>query len=87
MFIEGGDFEELAYQDFALQTNTTELARLSVGFLIRDILDRFSSKIKSTLLPNRSLWLYSAHDSTIANILNSLGLFEVIIDIFFTYAI
>lgn len=73
----GGDFEWVANRDFQLQTNTPELARLKSGFLIREILDRFSQKMKSQLNPDRSLWLYSAHDTTVANILNALGLFEV----------
>ncbi|XP_031634016.1 prostatic acid phosphatase-like [Contarinia nasturtii] len=77
VFLPGSDFEMLAYLNFRLATNTTEMARLTVGFLIRDILDRFSSKIESTLLPNRSLHIYSAHDSTIANFLNAIGLFEL----------
>lgn len=40
-------------------------------------MERFTSKIFGELEPDRALWLYSAHDETIANILNSLGLFEV----------
>lgn len=77
VFGDGSDFEWCANRDFQLQTNTPELARLSTGFLIRQMLEHFSRKIKSTLLPDRSLWIYSAHDTNIANILNSLGLFDV----------
>lgn len=77
VFYPGSEFETIAYLGFQMTTKTTEMARLSVGFLIRDILDRFSSKIASKLSPDRSLWIYSAHDSTIANVLNALGLFEV----------
>lgn len=69
--------EKMAYFHFAMATNTRQLARLKVGFLIREILERFIMKKDSTLSPNRSIWIYSAHDSTIASLLNSLGLFEV----------
>lgn len=69
--------EKLSHFCFAIPTNTKLLARLKTGFLIREILQRFSMKIDSTLSPDRSLWIYSAHDSTLANVLNTLGLFEV----------
>lgn len=58
-------------------TGTAELARIKGGFLIKEMLERFSQKINSTLKPNRSLWLYSAHDLVIVNMLNTLGLYEV----------
>lgn len=62
---------------YAMYTNTPLLARLKGGFLIKDILDRFQQKINSTLKPDRSLWLYAAHDYTLSNILNGFGVFEV----------
>lgn len=58
-------------------SETPELARLTSGFLLKEMLERFSQKVNSTLNPNRSLWLYSAHDYTMTNFLNSLGLYEV----------
>lgn len=65
---------------FHLQTFTysTELKKLEAGFVIKDMLDRFVYKTKSLLQPNRSLWIYAAHDLTIVNILNALNLFDVI---------
>lgn len=57
--------------------NTKLLARLTTGFLIREILERFTMKKDSTLSPDRSLWVYSAHDETIFRILMSLRLYEV----------
>lgn len=56
---------------------TTEMKRLKSGFLIREMLERFSQKSESKLHPDRSLWIYSAHDKTIIYLLISLGLFEV----------
>lgn len=61
-----------------MDTNTKLLARLKVGFLIREIFERFTMKKDSTLTPNRVLWVYSAHDETIINLLNALNLFEVL---------
>lgn len=65
---------------FHLQTFTqsTELKKLEAGFVIKDMLDRFTNKSKSILEPNRSLWIYAAHDLTIVNILNALNLYDVI---------
>lgn len=72
-----GTMEYIAKYHLKLYTDTPLLARLKHGFLIKKIFDCFTQKINSTLKPDRSLFLYSAHDVTIANVLNSLGLFEV----------
>lgn len=61
---------------FALKTYTKQLAKLKSGPLLNDILKRFQAKSTSKLKPNRSLWIYSAHDTTVANLLNILGLFK-----------
>lgn len=78
VFVPGAnnDMDWVSHFAFKIPTITTQLARLKSGFLIREIYDRFIAKSQSKLLPNRSLWIYSAHDSTIENILNSLGLFR-----------
>lgn len=73
--------EYIAQFDYKTYADTPELARLKSGFLLKEMLEHFSQKINSTLQPNRSLWIYSAHDITILNMLNSLGLFEVCFNI------
>lgn len=73
-----GTMEYIATFDFKTYTDTPQTARLKSGFLLKEILEHFSQKINSTLTPDRSLWFYSGHDITIANMLNGLGLFEVI---------
>lgn len=78
VFGPGTEFEHASNRYFQIYTMTPELARLNYGFLLRDILDRFDEKIQGTLTPNRSLWIYFAHDTTIGSILNMLGLFDVI---------
>lgn len=78
--IEDDDsFIEFVIFSLLFPTNTKLLARLKAGFFIRDILERFTMKKDSTLSPDRSLWIYSAHDMTMIHILNALNLFEVII--------
>ncbi|XP_058460878.1 prostatic acid phosphatase [Malaya genurostris] len=62
---------------FAIKTNTPQLARLKTGPLVKEILQRFQDKASGKLKPDRKLWMYSAHDVTVANLLNTLQLFEL----------
>ncbi|XP_049531866.1 prostatic acid phosphatase [Anopheles darlingi] len=62
---------------FAVKTNTSQLARLKMGPLVKEILNRFRSKAAGKLKPDRSLWIYSAHDVTVASLLNALRVFEL----------
>lgn len=66
----------VAARSFATNTYTRKLARFKSGPLLKEILERFRDKSKSKLKTNRSLWIYSAHDTTVANMLNTLNLFE-----------
>ena len=62
---------------FALQTHTLKMQRLAAGPIIRRITDLFSNKtgINGTV-DERRLTLLSGHDSTLAAVLNALGLFR-----------
>ncbi|XP_031636576.1 prostatic acid phosphatase-like [Contarinia nasturtii] len=73
-----GVMEYITLFDIKMYANTTKLARLHSGFILKEILQRFSQKINSTLKPDRDrlLWFQSTHYYIIANLLNSLGLFE-----------
>lgn len=72
-----GLMEYISKWHFKLESATPLLARLRSGFLLKEILEHFDHKIKKTLTPDRSVWFYSAHDSTISHLLTGLGLFEV----------
>lgn len=64
-------------------TNTTELQKLTTGFLLKEILDRFLNKTTHPQLdPNRVLWIYITNNAAIINLLNSLGLFTVNLHLF-----
>lgn len=63
---------------FAVKAYTPELARLKVGLLLKEMLQRFQNKTQGVLTPNRSLYIYSGHDTTVANLLNILGVFKII---------
>lgn len=49
---------------------------LIVGLLIGQMVDHMQMKSKNALTPDRKLWIYSAHDETVANLLMTLNLFE-----------
>lgn len=61
---------------FQTPTFNRKLARLKSGSLLKEVLDRFNDKINHKLKPSRSLWMYSAHDTTVANLLNTLKVFN-----------
>ncbi|XP_055614005.1 prostatic acid phosphatase [Uranotaenia lowii] len=67
----------ISAKSFAIKTNTTLLARLKTGLLIKEMLQRFQDKVNNKLKPDRSAWIYSAHDTTVANVLNSLRIFDL----------
>lgn len=46
------------------------------GSLLGEMVKNMLKKSKGTLSPDRKLFLYSGHESTIANLLMSLGLFN-----------
>lgn len=69
--------ETLAATYLGLFTHTKELQKLQIGSLMKEMLDHFKNKTLSLLQPDRSLWIYAAHDLTIINVLNAFNLFEV----------
>lgn len=71
-----GPMETITKATYKLR-GTPELVRRRSGFLIKDILERSAKKLNSTLRPNLSLYMYSAHSATLATMLNGLQIFEV----------
>lgn len=74
MLEKGSGFEDLANFVSTIYTRTPKFKRLRSGFLLKEILDRSRQKLLSSLSPDRSMWMYFAHLSTINDMLNSLGL-------------
>ncbi|CAB3378604.1 Hypothetical predicted protein [Cloeon dipterum] len=68
--------QELSRLSFTLNAYTAELKRLKGGPLIGEIVNHMKQKVNKTLTPDRKLFLYSAHDTTVANILMTLDLFD-----------
>ncbi|EDW58375.1 prostatic acid phosphatase isoform X1 [Drosophila virilis] len=73
----GADLTYVSNFAFSINTYTRQLARLKGGPLLKDVLTRLESKHKKQLSPDRSVFIYSAHDTTIANMLNTLKLFQL----------
>lgn len=73
----GGDFEEINKLVLTSQTETTEMKKLRSGFLLKEILDRSRRMQGFQPVEPPQLRLYFAHDTTIVDMLKSLGLFEV----------
>lgn len=69
--------EYISSVSYESSTYYTEMKKQRAGFLIKEILDRFTNKTMSLLKPDRSLWIYAIHSTGMVNILNSLGVFDV----------
>lgn len=72
--------EYISATSYQSATYYTEQKKQRSGFLIKEILDRFKNKTLSLLKPDRSLWIYVVHSTGMVNILNSLNLFEEVIN-------
>ncbi|KAK6621682.1 hypothetical protein RUM44_001489 [Polyplax serrata] len=59
---------------FMIPCFTREMARLKMGPLFAEILGNMNKKIKGNL--TQKAWMYSAHDTTVADFLQALGIFQ-----------
>ncbi|KAJ8932386.1 hypothetical protein NQ314_014697 [Rhamnusium bicolor] len=65
----------LAGLNYARYTFTRELKRLGVGPFFDNLFTRFDSVVNSTA-DSRKFLMLSAHESTVASVLNSMGVFD-----------
>lgn len=77
VIMPGGELEQLVSPLYTLYSATPEMTKLTCGYLLKEILDRFTNKTQSKLIPDRSLWMYFTHDIIISNMLNSLRIYKV----------
>ncbi|XP_063219004.1 lysosomal acid phosphatase-like [Bacillus rossius redtenbacheri] len=66
----------LADFSFLLPTKTKILKKLKTGPLLGEITSNMMKKRNGALTPDRKMFVYSCHDTTIANVLNTLGVFD-----------
>lgn len=81
---EGSQFRGNAMFYYEVFTRTWEMKLLRIGFLLKRIFDTAEHKVNGTLATDYNVWMSFAHDTTIASLLDSLGLFYPvnIIDLF-----
>lgn len=72
-----GPFERFVFDWYATRTATREMCKIKSGFLLKEMFDHFASKSQGKLSPDRSVWMYFAHDHTIINLLHTLRMYEV----------
>lgn len=71
--------QELAQLSFAVPCYTRELTRLNTGLLINEFIEHMHESISENAdneKKRKKVWMYSAHDTTVANVLSALRLFE-----------
>ncbi|XP_012230813.1 prostatic acid phosphatase-like isoform X2 [Linepithema humile] len=66
----------LAILSFMTETYDKILQKLKSGPLLGEMINHMVKKAQKTLKPDRKVWVYSAHDETVANMLMTLNLFE-----------
>jgi len=75
----GGKFEELRDLSFTVDTFNHEMKRLKGGPFVKELVEHFDSVADNTLSPpNRKVFMYSGHDTTVAPVLHTLGVFNMI---------
>ena len=73
----GGKFETLRNMAFIMDTQTKELKRLQAGPFIQQMLSDMEMAASSSKTgETKKMFMYSAHDTTISFVLNSLGMFN-----------
>ncbi|XP_076627533.1 prostatic acid phosphatase [Colletes latitarsis] len=68
--------KSIAAKSFTIRAHNKILQRLKSGSLLGEMIDHMEKKSKNILMPDRKVWMYSAHDETVANMLMTLGVFE-----------
>ena len=61
---------------FKVMTYTLEMQRLRVGPLLNEIVENFKARVNNSMDARKKLFIYSAHDTTVASLLNTLDVFS-----------
>nr|CAD7443696.1 unnamed protein product [Timema bartmani] len=67
------------FEEFITAAGTNELQRLSAGPLLKEIISNTQAKLNGTLSPDRGLYIYSAHDNNVVEMLQTLKVFNGIL--------
>jgi hypothetical protein len=64
---------------FTVDALNQEMKRLKGGPFVKEMVEHFDSVADKTISPpNRKVFMYSGHDTTVAPVLHSLGVFNMI---------
>jgi len=63
---------------FKIMTYTEELKRLRMGPLLGEIVSNMKGRVEKKLDSRKKLFVYSAHDTTVASLLNTLDVFNML---------
>ena len=73
----GGKFEELRNLVFVMDSFDLEMKRLQGGPFISELVGHYDDVEGNTLAPaNRKVFMYSAHDTTVSYVMNTLGIYD-----------
>ncbi|XP_018046837.1 PREDICTED: prostatic acid phosphatase-like isoform X1 [Atta colombica] len=70
------ELKPLAILSFMIEAYNKILQRLKAGPLLGEMIDHMVKKAQHILQPDRKIWIYSAHDETIGNLLMTLNVFD-----------
>eukprot|EP00090_Calanus_glacialis_P002491 TRINITY_DN11869_c0_g1_i5.p1 TRINITY_DN11869_c0_g1~~TRINITY_DN11869_c0_g1_i5.p1 ORF type:complete len:413 (-),score=122.52 TRINITY_DN11869_c0_g1_i5:35-1273(-) len=73
----GGKFGELRNLVFVMDSFDHEMKRLQGGPFVSELVGHYDDVEGSTLVPaNRKVFMYSAHDTTVSYVMNTLGIYD-----------
>lgn len=75
-YFPNGKFKELRDLSFTVDTLTEELKRLKGGPWLKEVIDHTDRLLTEKDDPPVKMFMYSAHDTTVAPILHTLGVFN-----------
>ncbi|KAM8704651.1 hypothetical protein ACLKA7_009159 [Drosophila subpalustris] len=70
------EMRPLVERSYALFTETHLMKRIKGGAFLTEILKKMQNKRRKNLNPDRKIFLYSGHDVTLVNVMNSLGIID-----------
>jgi len=75
----GENITDIVHLDYIFDTLPHEMKRLKGGPFVKELVEHFDSVADNTLSPpNRKVFMYSGHDTTVAPVLHTLGVFNMI---------
>lgn len=64
----------MAKRSLALFTETQFMKRIKGGIFLTEVIENMAKKRTNLLNPNRSIFVYSAHDVTLSNVMRAIGI-------------